>query len=78
VGWLVISGYLSWPLLVVVFAIPKLIASIKVFSKPRPAEKPDNELAVGWPLYLVHQAFVYNRQFGMLFLLGLIADVIIR
>jgi len=78
VGWLVISGYLSWPLLVVVFAIPKLIDSIKVFSKPRPAEKPDNALAVGWPLYLVHQAFVYNRQFGMLFLLGLIADVIIR
>lgn len=77
IGWLVLAGDLSWTLLLVAFAIPKLIESVKIFAVPRPDQKPDNALAVGWPLYLVHQAFIYNRRFGMLFLAGLILDVLL-
>lgn len=77
IAWLVIAGDLSWTLLLVLFAIPKLIESVKIFAVQRPESKPDNALAAGWPLYLVHQAFIYNRRFGMLFLLGLILDVLL-
>lgn len=74
---LVVSAKLTPAMLVVLLAIPKLYQTLKVFSKPRPATKPEGPAGEGWPLYLVSYAFVYNRIFGMLFLMGLIADVIL-
>ena len=73
---LVISGKLGITMLIVLFAIPKLIPTIRVFLKPRPLVKPDDSSGQGWPLYLVSNAFIYNRRFGLLFLLGLIVDVV--
>ena len=32
--------------------------------------------SLSWPLYLVSHAFIYNRRFGLFFLLGLIVDVV--
>jgi 1,4-dihydroxy-2-naphthoate octaprenyltransferase len=74
---LVISGKLGPAMLIVFLAFPKFLNAIKVFSKPRPSLKPEGKAGEGWPLYLVSNAFVYNRVFGMLFLLGLILDVIV-
>lgn len=77
VGWLIISGYLGWSLAIVVLAIPKYIWASKVFSKPRPESEPE-ELEKGvWPLYLSAHAFQYNKRFGLLFLLGLIIDLVL-
>lgn len=74
--WLVLNGTLGFPMLLVLLAVPKLIKAIEVFTKPRPKEAP-KDLAPGvWPLYLVRNAFEYNRRFGMLFLLALIIEVI--
>jgi 1,4-dihydroxy-2-naphthoate polyprenyltransferase len=73
---LVFSGKLGIPMLLVLLALPSLISTVKVFLKPRPLNRPDGPSGEGWPLYLVSNAFIYNRRFGLLFLLGLILDVI--
>ncbi len=75
VAALVFSGKLGIPMLLVVFAIPMLISTIRIYVKPRPLAKPEGPEGEGWPLYLVSHAFIYNRRFGLLFLLGLILDV---
>jgi 1,4-dihydroxy-2-naphthoate polyprenyltransferase len=73
---LVISGRLGIAMLLVLLALPKLIPVIRIFLKPRPAIKPEGAEGEGWPLYLVSHAFIYNRSFGLWFLLGLIIDVV--
>ena len=73
---LVLTGKLGIAMILVLFAVPMLITTIKVFLKPRPSVKPEGEAGEGWPLYLVSNAFIYNRRFGLLFLLGLIVDVV--
>jgi 1,4-dihydroxy-2-naphthoate octaprenyltransferase len=77
VAWLVSSGQLSIAILAVIFAIPKLVATVKTFSKSRPEKEPAGLPPNTWPLYLSAHAFSYNRKFGSLFLLGLIVDVIL-
>lgn len=77
VGWLIIDGSLGVALAVVLFAIPKYIWAAKVFAKQRPTSKPEGNTGNGWPLYLVDHAFQYNRSFGLLFLLGLIVDLVL-
>ncbi len=75
IGFYVIENN-AWPLLITFLAIPKLISTFKVFSKPRPKEAPENN-KTGWPLYLVSHAFIYNRLFSMLFFVGLLASVVL-
>lgn len=76
-GWLIFSSYAGWPLAIVIFALPKYLAAVRIFAKPRPLSEPE-ELAKGvWPLYLSANAFTYNKRFGLLFLLGLIIDLIL-
>ncbi len=74
---MVITGRLSVAMLVVLFAIPRFIVATKIYSKPRPETEPEDMPKNIWPLYLVNNAFVYNRRFGLLFLLGLIIDVVL-
>ncbi len=76
VFYLVASGFFTPVLLIVLFALPtflQVIWSTYRFSKPR--EKPKDYPADSWPLWFVGFAFVHNRKFGLLFLLGLIINV---
>jgi len=75
--YLVITAQLGPAILLVLLSIPKFIRESKVMAKKRPDKAPEGDLGQGWPLFLVHRAFVFNRSFGMLFLLGLIIDVVI-
>jgi 1,4-dihydroxy-2-naphthoate octaprenyltransferase len=72
--------YFTPVMLVVFIAVPTFLKIYPQFLKPRPetrpADFPDGQ--GGWPLYFAPQAFVNNRAFGMWFMLGLIADVILR
>lgn len=77
VAWLIVNGSLGFSLVIVAFAIPKYIKAAKVFAEPRPVSKPEGEKGRGWPLYLVDFAFQYNKRFGLLFLLGLIVDLVL-
>ena len=75
---LVARGALGWPLLLVLFALPSLRATIPVFLRPRPKTRPEHFPAHIWPTYLVAYAFRHNRVFGLLFLLGLLLSLALR
>lgn len=68
---------LSPVMLIVLLAAPKLITTAKIYAKPRPTEAPADLPPGVWPLYLSAHAFQYNKSFGSLFLLGIIAEVIL-
>ncbi len=76
---LVIAGYFSPIMLVVLIAIYWLPPVIAIFRLPRPTEKPaDGLMAEAWPLYFVGAAFYQNRRYGMLLLVGLILQLFIH
>jgi 1,4-dihydroxy-2-naphthoate octaprenyltransferase len=65
------------PVMAIVFlALPTFLNIYPKFLKPKPETRPDGQ--VGWPLYFVGYAFVNNRKFGSLFMLGLLIDVALR
>ncbi len=78
VVYLVVSGFFTPALLVVFFATPKLVDALRVYRAPKPEERPATYPADTWPLYYVAYAFAHNRRYGLLFLLGLVTDVVVR
>lgn len=76
-GYLVYAGFLGFALGLTLLALPKLVWASKIFLRPRPGSPPADLPPNVWPLYLSAHAFVYNRLFGILFLIGLIADVLL-
>jgi len=65
-------------LAVVLLAVPGFIRVCRVFSKPKPESEPPDMPPNVWPLYLSAHAFVYNKRFGGLFVLGVMLDVILK
>lgn len=77
-GYLVLIGFFTPVMLLVVLALPVFIRIIlPLFRHPKPSEKPE-DYPDYWPNYFVAAAFYHNRQFGMLFLLGLILNAAIE
>jgi len=76
--YLVLNGYLSGLMLVVFFAAPWAWRAIQVYRSERPAAPPPEYPPGIWPLWYAALSFQHTRRFGMLFLLGLILDVIAR
>jgi len=73
---LVAAGQFSLWLLLVLLALPLAWTTLRVFSAPKPQTPPANY--AGWPLWFVGFAFVHNRRFGSLFVLGLLLQVIAK
>jgi 1,4-dihydroxy-2-naphthoate octaprenyltransferase len=71
-----VPRYFSPIMLIVFFAFKDAIAAIKVLSKPRPAAPPEGYPA--WPTWFSAVCFVHNRNFGGLFILGLMIDTLLR
>jgi 1,4-dihydroxy-2-naphthoate polyprenyltransferase len=65
-------GWIGPWVALVVLAVPRLIAVLKVFQSPRPEVAPHSY--VGWPLWFVGQAFVHTRRAGALLILGLLLN----
>lgn len=76
VAALVASRYFTPVMALVLLALPVSLRVVRVYARPRPEEAPEG--FEGWPLYLVSHAFVNNRRFGSLFLLGLVLDTALR
>jgi 1,4-dihydroxy-2-naphthoate polyprenyltransferase len=76
--YLVLTGFFSWVMLVVILALFGLRTIWAMFLKPKPAEKPDGYDASIWPLYFVASAFYHNRIFGLIFMGGLIAELLLH
>ena len=73
----VIVGAMPWPALLTLAAIPlALWGTLKVFSRPKPAEAPPEDVV--WPLWWAPVAFVHMRRAGGLLVLGLLVGVIIH
>jgi 1,4-dihydroxy-2-naphthoate octaprenyltransferase len=76
--YLVAIGFFSPVMLVVLFALFTLKQVLPMYSKPKPEVCPPDYAKDTWPLYFVATAFYQNKRYGMFFLLGLIADVILK
>src|SRR5712692_7908307 len=76
--YLVLTGFFTPVLLVVLFALPKLRDALAVYRAPKPETRAAAYPAETWPLYYVAYAFSHNRRYGLLFLVGLVTDVVVR
>ncbi len=76
---LVLTGYFSPVMLVVLGALYWLRPALTVYRRPRPSEPPREEPArSAWPLYFVAASFYQSRAYGLFFMLGLILQLIVR
>jgi 1,4-dihydroxy-2-naphthoate octaprenyltransferase len=65
-----------WLLVLVLGAIPLLMLLIRIYRSPKPDEPPEGYR--GWPLWFVGIAFIHNRRFGMLFVVGLGLQIVLE
>jgi 1,4-dihydroxy-2-naphthoate octaprenyltransferase len=71
-----IPQYFTPLMLIIFFAIKRLIVAIKILSTPRPETAPPN--FPFWPTWFSAFNFNHNRLFGGLFILALIGDTLLR
>ncbi|MGB2910181.1 MAG: prenyltransferase, partial [Anaerolineales bacterium] len=68
--------YLTPVMLIVFLAGKRVLLALKMLSKPRPAEPPEDYTF--WPTWFSAFNFYHNRMFGGLFILGLVVDTLVR
>jgi 1,4-dihydroxy-2-naphthoate polyprenyltransferase len=74
---LVINRFFTPAMLLVLLALIPSPMVWKLLSQPKPESRPEVD-RTGWPMWFVSAIFVHNRNYGMWFLLGLIADTLIK
>lgn len=75
---LVLGSYLGLPVLLVFLSIPSAFAAVRVFAKSRPIARPADYPPDAWPLWYVSYSFIFNRNFGGLFVFGLVLDIVLK
>lgn len=78
IAYLVAIGFFSPVLLIVFLALPKLLPALRALRAARPTARPADYPERVWPGWFVAYAFVHNRRWGSLFLLGLVGDLVVR
>lgn len=76
VGLVVLGGF-GWPILAALGAAPLLRYLVKVFTHEAPDTPPEGYPESAWPLWYVSFAFVHNRRFGALYVVGLAAEALV-
>lgn len=76
--YFIVIGYFSPALLIVLPALTAFVLVAAVYIKPKPERPPEKYPAFLWPQWYVIFAFVHNRRFGVLFVIGLIAEIVLR
>jgi 1,4-dihydroxy-2-naphthoate octaprenyltransferase len=74
--YLVLTGFFTPVMLIVLLALPEFVRIWPMFRQPKPDEKPADYPDV-WPNYFVAGAFVHNRRFGYMFLIGLVLNAVL-
>lgn len=74
---LVVTGFFTPVMLVTLLALIRSPRVWRMLSAPKPQEPPE-EFKNSWPMWFVAAVFVHNRGYGMWFLVGLIADAVIK
>ena len=72
--YLVVIDFFTPAMLIVLLALTLMPSVWRMYRTPRPKERPADYPPEAWPTYFVAMAFVHNRRYGMLFLLGLLID----
>ncbi len=75
--YLVVTGYFSVFMLLILFALKRAFYAVAVLSKPRP-EGPPAGFEAFWPTWFSGFCFYHNRLFGGLFILGVLLDTFAR
>jgi 1,4-dihydroxy-2-naphthoate octaprenyltransferase len=65
-------GWIGPWVLLVVLGVPRLVAVLRTFGKPKPETAP--HAYIGWPLWFVGAAFIHTRRAGGLLILGLLLN----
>jgi 1,4-dihydroxy-2-naphthoate octaprenyltransferase len=80
IAYLVVTKYFTPAFAVVLLAVPALIRELPSFLRPKPESRPEGfpDGEGGWPLYFAPKAFQYTKSFGTWFLVGLVAEVVLR
>jgi 1,4-dihydroxy-2-naphthoate octaprenyltransferase len=78
VVYLIITKFFTPVMLIVFLALPAFVRILPIFRQPAPKEKPADFSADVWPNWFVAGAFYHNRRFGLLYLLGLILDTVLK
>jgi 1,4-dihydroxy-2-naphthoate octaprenyltransferase len=77
IGALVATGFFAPTMLVVLLAAITLVFVARVYLKPRPETMPADYRADVWPLWFVAFAFLHHQRFGLLFLIGLLLEIVL-
>ncbi|MFN2197888.1 MAG: prenyltransferase [Anaerolineales bacterium] len=78
VFYLVLIGFFTPVMLVVVLTFSLLRQVWSIYRQPRPDGPPDFYPKDAWPMWFVSFAFLHNRRFGTWFMLGLLVDAFLR
>jgi 1,4-dihydroxy-2-naphthoate polyprenyltransferase len=76
--YLVITGFFTPVMLIVLLALTLMPGVWRMYSKPYPQERPADFPAEAWPTYFAAAAFMHNRRYGLLFMAGLLVDAILH
>lgn len=74
---LVLTGSFGWPLLLVLCNLPLMPRLWRVFRASKPESCPPGYPAGVWPLWFSAHAFLHTRRFTLLFLAGIVLDILI-
>ena len=75
--YLVVTGYFSTFMLLILFAAQRAMYAVAVLAKPRPDAAPQGYEAF-WPTWFSGFCFYHNRSFGGLFVVGILLDTFFR
>jgi 1,4-dihydroxy-2-naphthoate octaprenyltransferase len=78
VVYLILTGYFSWVMLLVLVGLKNIPALWAMFKNPKPVSRPADYPATAWPLWFVGITFLHNRLYGLMLLLGLILALFIK
>jgi 1,4-dihydroxy-2-naphthoate octaprenyltransferase len=76
--YLVITGFFTPVMLLVLLAAINLPRVWRMYGQPYPKERPADFSPEAWPTYFAASAFFHNRTYGMLFIVTLLVDSILK
>ena len=75
---LVVAGFFTPVMLIVLLGLLNLPRIWRMYGQPYPKERPAEFPEEAWPTYFAAGAFFHNRGYGLWFMVGLLADAILR
>ncbi len=72
---LVLFGKVGMGILLSFLALPRLVETLKTYNSPKPSQPPD--WFPIWPLWFVAWSLYFNRRAGMLYIVGLLLNLVI-